>query len=358
MKHLKPFYRPMKSIHTLRMFAAALCFHSCAAHKPVTSTEAALPCFDAATELHYLRQHPNGVDTVLISMCGMDSCVGSYGRTIGLMDFLQQTFGLSAVSEAALKPEPRAKHRLLLNGSMRTVAVSGSTDRGRGHWLRTCSGQLFPAEIYESSGVLWTLHDVKHRVSMTDPLQLSRGAVLTYRFRYLDTAKLWQTDTLKLKLSRFDDRVQGRFARYHGQIQEPDVRYGTVDAAFTDEKTPSVLWLFPDEVCRPVPEGFEGSCRFLWLSQSTIQHWLQARRVAPFFFGTFSYPLGGMLLSTMEDQRLVHAYPIKIRGASTTVEASFLQFQGGSLRFLPCAGNPLVLSAATDEARLELIAVE
>jgi hypothetical protein len=291
-------------------------------------------------------------------MCGMDSCVGSEGKTVGLMDYLHQTFGLSVVSAAALKPEPRAKHRLLLNGSMRTVAVSGSTDRGRGHWLRTCSGQLFPAEIYESSGVLWTLHEVKHRVSMTDPLQLSRGAVLTYKFRYLDTAKLWQTDTLKLKLSRFDDRVQGRFARYHGQIQEPGVRYGTVDAALNDEKTSSVLWLFPDEVCRPMPEGFKGNCRFLWLSQSTLRHWLQSRRVAPFFFGTFSHPLGGTLLSSLEEQRLVHVYPLKFHGVSTSVEASLLQFQGGSLRFLPCKGNPLVLSAATDVARLELIAVE
>lgn len=359
MKHLNPFCRPIKSIHRFWLFAAALCFHSCAAYKPVTPNEGAqLPCFDAATELRYLRQHPDGVDTVLISMCGMDSCVGSYGRTIGLMDFLQQTFGLSAVSEAALKPESRAKHWLLLNGSMRTVAVLGSSSRGRGHWLRTCSGQLFPAEIYEPSGVLWTLHEVKHPVTAADPLKLSRGAVLTYKFRYLDTAKLWQTDTLKLKLSRFHDRVQGRFVRYHGQIQEPGVRYGMVDAAFSDEKTPSVLWLFPDEVCRPVPENFEGSCRFLWLSQSTVQQWLQSRRVAPFFFGTFSHPLEGTLFASLEDQRLVHAYPLRLRGVSTTVEACFLQFQGGTLQFLPCAGNPLVLSAATDVARLELMAVE
>ncbi len=359
MKHLNPFYRPNKSIHTLWMFAAALCFHSCMARRPATSTEVApLPCFNAATELRYLRQQPERVDTVLISMCGVDSCLGSEGKTVGLMDFLHQTFGLSGVSAADLKPEPRAKHRLLLNGSMRTVAVSGSTDRRRGHWLRTCSGQLFPAEIYEPSGVLWTLHEVKHPVTAADPLKLSRGAVLTYKFRFLDTAKLWQTDTLKLKLSRFDDRVQGRYVRYHGQMQEPGVRYGMVDAAFSDEKTPSVLWLFPEEVCRPMPEGFEGSCRFLWLSPSALHGGLQSRRVTPFFFGTFSYPMEGTLLASLEEQRLLHHYPMKLRGVSTVVEASFLQFQGGSLQFLPCAGNPLVLAAATDVASLELMAVE
>jgi len=359
MKHLRTYRCPIKGAHMLWLLAAALCFHSCVAHRQVTPTERTqLPCFDAATELRYLRQQPERVDTILISMSGMDSCVGSGGKTISLMDFLQETFGLSGVSETFLRPQPRAIHRMLLNGSTRAFHALVSPGPRRGLWLRTCSGQLFPARIYERSGALWNLQEVKHRTSMPDPLQLGRGSVLTYVYRYSDSLKRQQIDTLKLKLSRFDDRVQGRFVRYHGQIQEPGVRYGTVDAPFNDEKTPSVLWLFPDEVCRPMPEGFEGKCRFLWLSPWTLHTWLQSRQVAPFFFGTFSYPLGGMLLSSLEDQRFVRAYPLKLRGVSTTVEASFLQFQGGSLQFLPCTGNPMVLSSSLGEARLELISVE
>lgn len=345
-----------KGLKTVWFLALMILFNSCVLQKHPSAE--ALPCFDAATELRYLRQQPERVDTVLISMCGMDSCVGPDGITLSLLDFLHQVYGIAPAAEASLKPAKQPICRLRLNGEPKNYPVLESAGKSRSLWLRTCSGQLFPARIYERSGALWNLYEVKHRTAMPDPLQLGRGSLLTYVYRYSDSLKLQQTDTLKLKLSRFDDRVQGRFVRYHGQIQEPGVRYGTVDAPFDDEKTPSVLWLFPDEVCRPMPEGFEGSCRFLWLSQLTLHTCLQSRQVAPFFFGTFSYLLGGTLLSSLEDQRFVRAYPLKLRGASTTVEASFLQFPGGSLQFLPCAGNPMVLSSSLGEVSLELISVE
>lgn len=351
--------REAKAGNAVWLIAVLLCFQACAlGRKSLSDAGEQLPCFNAATELRYLRQQPERVDTVLISMCGMDSCVGSGGTPVGLMDFLQQTFAMARVSEAMLKPEPRAKHRLLLNGSTRVVSTLVSAEGPKGQWLRTCSGQLFPANIYEPSGALWTLYEVKHRMSLADPMQLSRGSLLTYVYRYLDSAKLRQTDTLKLKLSRFDDRVQGRFVRYHGQIQEPGVRYGTVDASLSDEKTPSVLWLFPEEVCRSMPEGFEGSCRFLWLGPTTMQAWLQSLQAPPSFIGTFSNPVSGTLRLSLEDQSLMHAYAVRLRGVSVSVASVLLQTPNGSLRFLPCAGNPLVLSAATNAASLELISVE
>jgi hypothetical protein len=346
----------VKGLKSVWFLALMVLFNSCVLQKQPSAE--ALPCFNAATELRYLRQQPERVDTVLISMCGMDSCVGPDGITLSLVDFLHQFYGMAPAAEASLKPAKQLNCRLRLNGEPKNYPVFKSAGKPQSLWWRTCSGQLFPAKSYDRSGALWNLYEVKHRTSMPDPLQLGRGSVLTYVYRYSDSLKLRQTDTLKLKLSRFDDRVQGRFVRYHGQIQEPGVRYGTVDAPLNDEKTPSVLWLFPDEVCRPKPEGFEGSCRFLWLSQLTLHTWLQSRRLTPSFFGTYSYPVEGTMHLSLEDQRLVHAYPLKLRGASTSVEAIFLQFPGGSVQFLPYTGNPLVLWAATDAARLELISVE
>lgn len=315
------------------------------------------PIPDAATELVYVYAHKTIRDSIRVFMIGPDSCLDRQGGShVSVLDYLELNTRL------VLKRNNSAftflhDYPCTLNGRLvrfRGLSAEAGADMRLMRVHNTPSLPAFAANEQETLQMV----AVKHRSTLPDPLGLSKGSILNYRYTHRDSLGSEQTETITLVVSRFDQRVSGIFERFVVHGTDTLKRYGMLNAELEPYSSVAVLWLKPDSYCRPRPADFSGACQLFWLRRDMVQHLL---RTQPTTLLLNSYEQEQVCaLNFGEHDACISSYRLRLNGANAAVDACEFNFPGGRAGFIPCAANPLLLyvSLPSEGIRIELIDVK
>jgi len=335
---------------------------ACAAKRPASTTvipdelEFILP--DAATELLYVHESAAGRDSIRVYMIGPDSCLDVQGgRRVSVIDYLKRETGIH-LNRVTL-PEDTVVNYVHCDLNGRPARFKGFAAAGSADIRLSFSGnRLHLPALAERKNETLRLAAVIHRSSRPDPLGLGKGSLLTYRYRYNDTAGRQRTEQVLLRINRFDDRAGGVFARVASSGADTLLRYGILNAELEPFSGKAVLWLLPDSYCRPRPVDFSGNCQLFWLRRDMLQGLLSAKSIQ-LLLSSYGQEQP-CVLNGGEDAPFISPFRLQLNDATIEVDACEFSFHGGRAVFMPCAANPLLLSVELPgvDAYLELVGVE